>query len=151
MPANLLLTPRPDRLPPETQILREALVLLSALRVPGEPHLPACRVWRQQVGTFRQLYSEAKIKVGTEGMADIGGILHGGRALQIEMKTRDGVLSQAQLNWRDMTLELGGLYVVARSPGFAVASVLEALGFTSQAVLDRVGAEGLGVQAKGAR
>jgi hypothetical protein len=129
MPANLLLTaPRPARIP-ETQILRETLVLLSALRIPGEPKIPACRVWRQQVGTFRQLYSEAKIKVGTEGMADIGGLLHGGRALQIEMKAEGGQLSEAQRNWREMVLSFGGLYFVARSPGFAVAAVLEALGY----------------------
>jgi len=130
VPANLLLLPRTARIP-ETQILRETLVLLSALTIPGSPRVPACRVWRQQVGTFRQLYSEAKIKVGTEGMADIGGILHGGRALQIEMKAEDGQLSEAQRNWREMTLGLGGLYFVARSPGFAVAAVLEALGYPS--------------------
>lgn len=145
MPTNLLLTaPSPTRIP-ETQILRETLVLLSALTVPGEPKLPACRVWRQQVGTFRHLRSEVKIKVGTEGMADIGGILRGGRALQIELKAEGGALSPAQRSWRDMTLELGGLYIVARSPGFAVATVLEALGYTSQAVLDRVGGEALKV------
>lgn len=135
----------PDALPSETAILRETLALLSTLHVPGQPGVPACRVWRQHVGTFRHPYGPGAIVVGVKGMADIGGILYGGRALQVEIKAEEGRLRPEQRKWREMVIELGGLYIMARSPGFAVASVLEALGFTSQAVLDRVGAEALKV------
>lgn len=109
----------------EAPILRETLLTLSALKLPDGRR--ACLVYRQQVGKFRTLFGDGVVPVGVEGMADIGGILADGRALQIECKSSEGSLTEAQRNWRRTVLSFGGVHVVARSAEFAVSQVLEAL------------------------
>lgn len=108
----------------EAPILRETLLKLSTLQWQGKR---ACVVWRQNVGKFRHLYGEGVISIGVEGMADIGGVLADGRALQIECKASEGSLTKAQRNWRYMVQQLGGVHLVVRSAEFAVSQVLEAL------------------------
>lgn len=90
--------------------------------------LPYARVWPQINGLFRKLYSEEKVKIGVNGMADIGGLLmleekmydwrKGepiGLRLEIECKTGGGKLSKEQIRYRDMITRFGGIYIVARS------------------------------------
>lgn len=50
----------------------------------------------------------------TPGIPDIIGVLHGGRALFIEVKTAKGKLSEAQQNFIDNAERLGALAFVAR-------------------------------------
>lgn len=108
----------------EAPILRETLLALSSLQWQGKR---ACVVWRQNVGTFRHLYGEGVIKIGVEGMADIGGVMADGRALQIECKSSEGALTKAQRNWRYTVQAMGGVHLVIRSSESAVSQVLEAL------------------------
>ncbi len=86
--------------------------------------LPYARCWPQINGLFRPLYREGKVKVGVNGMADVGGIfqvilkdtLHSpGVRLEIECKTGGGKLSKDQKNYRDMIVRFGGIYIQARS------------------------------------
>jgi len=109
----------------EAHILAQTRLALSRLRTPDNKR--ACVCWRQAVGSFRHLYNDGTIKVGVEGMADIGGVLSDGRCLQVETKTATGRLREAQVAWREMTISMGGLYVLARSPEDACRAVLEAL------------------------
>lgn len=109
----------------EAPILRETLLALSALKLPDGRR--ACIVWRQQVGTFRWLHAEGVINVGTEGMADIGGVLADGRALQVEVKSTTGQLRPAQHSWREAMQRMGAVHLVVRDSETAVSRVLEAL------------------------
>ena len=109
----------------EAVILANTRLALSRLKLPNGQR--ACVCWRQAVGSFRHLYSDGIIKIGVEGMADIGGVLSDGRCLQVETKTATGRLREAQVAWREMTISMGGLYVLARSPDEACRAVMEAL------------------------
>ena len=51
----------------------------------------------------------------TPGMADIVGMLPGGRFLAIEVKSEEGVVSKEQREWLNRLRCHGGLVVVARS------------------------------------
>lgn len=63
-------------------------------------------------------------KVGMKGVADILGVLPGGRLIAVECKYGSGRLSPEQKLFRDRVTKQGGLFVEARS----VADVAEALG-----------------------
>lgn len=109
---------------PESQILREIMLALSATRRPDGA--PLVVIWRQQVGTFMGP-SGHPVKVGLEGQADLGGVLANGRLLQIEVKAENGRLSEAQERWGAMVQKMGGLWIVARSADEAVRAVRGAL------------------------
>lgn len=111
---------------PETAIRNEILTRLSALRTPAGHR--ACVVYHRYTGKARA-YSQPGIvlTIGTPGMADIGGLLHTGRALEIEVKTATGRLSPEQHAWRQLVTSMGGLHIVARSADEAEAAVVEAL------------------------
>lgn len=109
---------------PESQILREIMLALSATRLPDGS--PSCIVWRQQVGTFVGP-SGHPVKVGLEGQADLGGVLANGRLLQVEVKAENGRLSEAQERWGAMVQRMNGLWLVARSADEAVRAVRKAL------------------------
>lgn len=49
-----------------------------------------------------------------KGVPDIAGVLKGGRALYIEIKTPKGVVSEYQQDFINRVTELGGLVFVAR-------------------------------------
>jgi len=55
-----------------------------------------------------------------KGVSDIIGVLPGGRALAIEVKTRKGKLSEHQERFLERFRSAGGLAFVARSPGDVV-------------------------------
>jgi hypothetical protein len=104
----------------EGQILREIELALSALRRPDGS--PVCIVWRQHVGKFMG-QSGYVTKVGIEGQADLGGVLFTGRAIQIEVKSETGRLSEAQERWGAAMRRMNALWMVARSADEAVAAV----------------------------
>lgn len=109
---------------PEATILREILLAASSVRLPSGA--PACVVWRQQVGTFTGPSGHV-VKVGLEGMADIGGILCNGVVLQIEVKSATGRLREAQKRWGQMIQSMGGLFIVARSAEDATRAIRAAI------------------------
>jgi len=51
----------------------------------------------------------------TPGMADVLGILKGGRFLAVEVKGEGGVLSQEQREWLNRVHAAGGFVILARS------------------------------------
>lgn len=86
-------------------------------------------VFRQQCGLFRKLYSEEKVRIGINGMADYSGIIKGsGQRLEVEVKAGGDRLSEDQERWRDFIQSSGGIWIEARSAEQAVADVEEALG-----------------------
>ena len=105
---------------PESQILREIELALSALRRPDGS--PVCIVWRQHVGKFMG-QSGYVTKVGIEGQADLGGVLFTGRAIQIEVKSETGRLREGQERWGAAMRRMNVLWMVARSADEAVAAV----------------------------
>jgi len=110
---------------PETIIRNAILERLSALTWNGQR---ACVVWRRFVGKTRALTDpRIVITIGTPGMADIGGFLCTGRAIEVEVKTQTGRLSQEQQNWARVCQAMGALHIVARTPEDAEKAVLDAL------------------------
>lgn len=71
------------------------------------------RLWRANVGVAR--IGCRVVRFGVPGQADLTGILPGGRRLEIEAKSPDGVQTQDQRNYQLMIERFGGLYVLARS------------------------------------
>jgi hypothetical protein len=61
-------------------------------------------------------------------MADISGILHDGRRLEIECKSATGRQSPEQASFQAMIERFGGVYILARSAQDAVAQ-LQARGY----------------------
>ena len=109
---------------PESQIMREIELALSALRRPDGS--PVCIVWRQHVGKLMSP-SGYVTSVGVEGQADLGGVLFTGRALQIEVKSETGRLREGQERWGAAMRRMNVLWFVARSADEAVAAVRGAI------------------------
>lgn len=74
---------------------------------------PTLRLWR--VNTGAALGRAGFVRFGLPGMADISGIMQGGRRIEIEAKTATGRQSPEQKRWQAMIEKFGGLYVLARS------------------------------------
>jgi len=111
---------------PETAIRSAILTRLSALRTPDG--FRACLVYHRYTGTARAMTDPSRvISIGVPGMADIGGMLADGRALEIEVKTPTGRLSPEQIAWRDTVTSMGALYILARSAEEAEEAVRGAL------------------------
>ena len=102
---------------PESVLMAEIMLALSEA---------GCLVCRQHVGTFRPLYGGAPIKIGFEGLSDIGAIVPRivtpemvgrmvGIAAQIEVKSPTGRESEAQGMYGRAVKNKGGIYVLARS------------------------------------
>ena len=65
------------------------------------------------------------VKFGLQGSADIIGLMKPhGRFLAIEVKTEKGRQSESQKRFQRMIEDMGGLYILARSP----EDVIKALG-----------------------
>lgn len=109
---------------PESQIMREIELALSALRRPDGS--PVCIVWRQHVGKVMS-QSGHVTTIGVEGQADLGGVLFTGRCLQIEVKSETGQLREGQKRWGAAMERMNALWMVARSAEEAVAAVRDAL------------------------
>jgi hypothetical protein len=94
----------------ETDLMRRILIAICAL--------PGALFTRRNVGVFRTLDGR-KIAVGLPGQADITGIYRG-RAVEIEVKTPLGRLSNHQKAWRMAVERAGGVFVLARTPADAL-------------------------------
>ena len=68
---------------------------------------------QRDVGLFTDKRGNLR-KVGINGEADIQGVTKDGRALAIEVKTGNAVLSKVQRIWRDAWLDRQGVYTLAR-------------------------------------
>lgn len=71
------------------------------------------RAWPRNVGLFRDVRGNPR-KVGVRGEADVQGLVPGGRALAVEVKTGAAERTPEQRAWGRMWVAMGGLYVVAR-------------------------------------
>lgn len=76
---------------------------------------PWCRAWRQVTGTYLTPDGRHVVRAGLIGSADISGILHDGRRLEVEVKSARGTQSKQQKAFEAMVKRMGGVYVVARS------------------------------------
>lgn len=89
--------------------------------------MSACGIltYRQVVGKYRPLYNNAVIKVGVEGMADVGGVMPVkitpemvgqtiGVAVNVEVKTATGKQQANQKVWEKSWKAKGGIYIVGR-------------------------------------
>jgi hypothetical protein len=69
--------------------------------------------WKQNTSGIYRKDRNAYIPSHTRGMPDICGILHGGRALYVEVKRKTGRLSEAQKEFLGRASTLGALAIVA--------------------------------------
>jgi hypothetical protein len=84
--------------------------------------LVGVEVWSAPTGMFMGY------RFGRNGQADYTGIILGsGRRIEIEVKTKEGVLSKDQEEFRDMIVGAGGWYVVVTDPEEAVRKVEEVI------------------------
>lgn len=109
----------------ETAIQNDILIALSEAGYLSQ---------RQHVGTFRAMRSNAMIKVGVVGMADIAAVVPVtitpdmvgsviGAYVEIEVKTLTGTQRQAQ-QLRELAVnKRGGKYIIARSPSEALDKI----------------------------
>lgn len=129
----------------ETQLKRDIMLEFGAK--------PGITIGNRLVGTFRQLYSEAKVKAGDAGEPDIQGRIKRlipvaventnsafnpvtlqrkvlvAQAFAIEVKKRGKkyTLREDQKRWRDAFIADGGLYVLADSIEDVYAALEEPL------------------------
>ena len=93
------------RVTPERDILAAVLIAVTAL--------PSGMFIRQNTGVAMTAEGR-RIRFGRPGQAHIIGCYQG-RFVAIECKTARGVLSAAQVNYRNAVFNAGGTYIVARS------------------------------------
>lgn len=91
---------------PETIIMSG---VISTLKMLGSKAM----VWRNNVGAMRAP-GGAFVKFGEAGAADVF-MVYRGKFYGIEIKTKDGKISPAQLAWRTRVLSAGGVYVLLTS------------------------------------
>lgn len=112
----------PSHNPDIPEAVLQQLVLARVNQIPG------VKVWRFNVGAFRDPKSGRLYKFGVPGQADVGGIMEpGGRRLEIELKSRDGRQSADQKLWQADIERYGGLYILARTLREAMVPICEAL------------------------
>jgi len=71
------------------------------------------RLWRANTGVAR--IGNRVVRFGVPGQADLTGILPGGRRLEVEVKSPEGIQTDDQRNFQRMIERFGGVYVLARS------------------------------------
>lgn len=97
----------------ETETMRQIMLAISGL--------PGGLFYRRNVGVARTQRGEV-VRFGIPGQADIGGIYRG-RAVEVEVKTDEGRLSEAQKRWKMAVERAGGLFVLARTPADALSAL----------------------------
>jgi len=94
--------------------------ILRAFGVRGD-----MRVWLNPRGVG--LFGNRRVTFGVPGQADICGLLHTGRMVQIEIKVGPDKQSNDQKNFQAMIERMGGLYILARSVEDVRAAIEEAM------------------------
>ena len=104
-----------DGKPTEATIQKSILDALSR-------HPCVALAWRQNAGAMRDK-SGYVVRMGPEGMADIGGIMSDGRALQIEVKRQGQRVKEGspQAEWLERCADAGAVCGVAHSVNEALA------------------------------
>lgn len=99
---------------PEGKIKNDIAFYLSLLRKRG-----ALDFWyNMSTGVFdpiRKIYRRNNSAYSRNGVSDIIGVLRGGRALFIEVKSKTGRLTPDQLLFKESVERFGALFIVARS------------------------------------
>lgn len=97
---------------------KEATILASVLQALNFYPIVA-KFWRQNTGAGRFQYSDGKtsqfIRFGFPGLPDIGGYLRDGRALHVEIKTKNGKVTPDQAAFIEDARNHGCVAFVARS------------------------------------
>jgi hypothetical protein len=76
---------------------------------------PDLTLWKMNTGVARALYGERVMRYGIDGGTDIIGIMKpDGRWIAIEVKTGSGELRPNQRAFRQVMLDHGALYILAR-------------------------------------
>lgn len=70
-------------------------------------------LWRQNTGAAK--INGQLVRFGTPGQADLSGVLDGGRALFVEIKSTTGRQSPQQRKFQAAVERRGALYILARS------------------------------------
>lgn len=94
-----------NRTKPHEELVRRILAEIGARK--------DLRVWKANTGAVKT--DGRFIRFGLPGMADITGILAGGRRLEIEVKTGSARQTTQQKNFQEMIEHFGGIYILARS------------------------------------
>lgn len=92
----------------ESALVSACLMLLKAHRITA---------WRQNAGGFAIVQGGRRyfLRLGTEGMSDIGGILGGGGYLAVECKRPGNRLTKEQAAFLAMVNDKGGVGMVVWS------------------------------------
>lgn len=104
--------------PTETELLRSILVALCQ-------RYPRGLFVRRNVG-LGVTATKQVVRFGLPGMADLEGCVDG-RHVEVEVKTAKGRQTEPQRRWQAAVERAGGVYVIARSPEHAIASIEAAL------------------------
>lgn len=88
-----------------------------------------CRLWPAQSGVFVSPDLRRVVRTGAPGIADLTGILRGGKRIEVEIKTGGAMQSKKQRSFAAVIASFGGVYLVARSVDDA-REQLAALGYT---------------------
>jgi hypothetical protein len=95
----------------EIDLQRELLVEASRWKMVG-------LIWRQQSGLFFT-QDGRPVRIGFPGLSDVGGILQGGQAFQLELKAPNGSVTREQQGWLKAVRDAGGRAGIVRSLGEA--------------------------------
>lgn len=95
----------------ETQLIR---LIENWIRLDGR-----AMVWRQNTGRAQFYDPKTKriryVAFGRKGQADLTGLLKDGRRLELEVKTQNIPITQAQKAFGEDIRAFGGIYAVVRS------------------------------------
>lgn len=108
---------------PEGKIKNDIAFYLSLLRKRG-----ALDFWyNMSTGVFdpvKKIYRRSNSPYMRNGVSDIVGILKGGRALFIEVKSKTGQLTDNQKSFRESCERFGALFILARSVSDVQAALI---------------------------
>ena len=87
--------------------------LQSALLLAAPSELPNVRFFRRNVGVAKM--RGATVSFAVAGQCDLYGLVKGGRALEVELKSATGTLEPDQRDWRDWCLTWGVPHIVLKA------------------------------------
>lgn len=108
--------------------MSEAAIVADILLMIGKEFPSTIRAWRNNSGALPDAHGRL-VKFGLVGSADILGLIgsEGGHFLAIEVKAPGGKRTQAQVNFANMVVSMGGRYILARSVDEAREGILQGM------------------------